>query len=414
MTDNKELIERARDPESRKNGRIWALCEELIDALEAAQAQTQEAVAVKPLEWEDHPLNGEPVLSSAETQLGTYFICDDVDDFSGAYLDFVTHKDAKWWESVSAKSEQIACHHHDDNIEPLKAAAQADYERRILSAITARPAADALEAAQAEITRLQQLDAEYGRVECAIIMADPAFDGDSDHASAADRLIASVERLAAKNRELHMQIISDGCEYQARLDARKDDRDAIWAEATAAAYRLAAMEVGSHLSTPEDILWADDASGRIAALTPQDARDHQAKLISDAVAQERERCAEIGNAPLKPGDVEWVVNDLAELGVKIGDQFFFLYKGESLVYGWLNPDPTKPPTHEDESCSLVGYNTGDPMRWRYVWKREFGECCHPINRDNPKLIGTVSYADGGDWFDLPAAIRTFEGCQTDE
>jgi hypothetical protein len=27
-------------------------------------------------------------------------------------------------------------------------------------------------------------------------MADPAFDGDSDHASAADRLIASVERLA--------------------------------------------------------------------------------------------------------------------------------------------------------------------------------------------------------------------------
>ena len=100
MTDNNELIERARDPESRKNDRIWALCEELIDALESAHA---------------------------------------------------------------------------------------------------------------EIARLQQLDAEYGRVECAIIMADPAFDGDSDHASAADRLIASVERLAV-------------------------DRDAIWAEATAAAH----------------------------------------------------------------------------------------------------------------------------------------------------------------------------------
>lgn len=51
-------------------------------------------------------------------------------------------------------------------------------------------------------------------------------------------------------------------------------------------------------------------------------------------------------------DVEWVVNDFAELGVKIGDQFFFLYKGESLVYG-------------------------PPRKWRHVFKREFGECCHP-------------------------------------
>lgn len=38
MTNNKALIERARDPESRKNGRICALCEELINALESAQA----------------------------------------------------------------------------------------------------------------------------------------------------------------------------------------------------------------------------------------------------------------------------------------------------------------------------------------------------------------------------------------
>ena len=53
---------------------------------------------------------------------------------------------------------------------------------------------------------------------------------------------------------------------------------------------------------------------------------------------------------LTKDDVEWVVNDLAELGVKIGNQFFFLYKGRS-------------------------YQGGN--KWRYVGKREFGECCHP-------------------------------------
>lgn len=53
-------------------------------------------------------------------------------------------------------------------------------------------------AAAKEIKRLRRLDAEYGRVETAIIMADPDFDGDSDHANCGDRLIASVERLAGK------------------------------------------------------------------------------------------------------------------------------------------------------------------------------------------------------------------------
>ena len=52
--------------------------------------------------------------------------------------------------------------------------------------------------------------------------------------------------------------------------------------------------------------------------------------------------------------VEWVVNKYGELGVKIGNQFFYLYKGRSLCY-----DP--------ESA----------MKWRYVGKREFGECCYP-------------------------------------
>jgi hypothetical protein len=58
-------------------------------------------------------------------------------------------------------------------------------------------------------------------------------------------------------------------------------------------------------------------------------------------------------------DVEWVVNDSAELGVKIGDRFFWLYKGGTLVYN--------EGTHDD----------GSPMLWRPVAKREFGETCHP-------------------------------------
>lgn len=50
---------------------------------------------------------------------------------------------------------------------------------------------------------------------------------------------------------------------------------------------------------------------------------------------------------LKDDDVEWVVNEIAELGVKIGNQFFFMYKGSSLVYDGGGEDIK-------------------PMRWRPV------------------------------------------------
>jgi hypothetical protein len=101
---------------------------------------------------------------------------------------------------------------------------------------------------------------------------------------------------------------------------------------------------------------------------------------------------------LKTNQVEWIVNDIAELGVKIGNQFFFLYKGGSLIYGTdmqsqaagvcLNED-TDPPTRH---------------KWRPVFKREFGECVHPINRKDPTIIGTVSLDDSDEWQDLPPAL----------
>ncbi len=86
---------------------------------------------------------------------------------------------------------------------------------------------------------------------------------------------------------------------------------------------------------------------------------------------------------LTADDVEWVVNDLAELGVKIGDQFFWLYKGDSFVY--------------EEGK----HDNGSPMHWRPVFKREFGECAHPIDYADPRKIGTVSLDDSDEWQELP-------------
>jgi hypothetical protein len=98
-------------------------------------------------------------------------------------------------------------------------------------------------------------------------------------------------------------------------------------------------------------------------------------------------------ATLMAEDVEWVVNDIAELGVKIGNQFFWLYKGHSLVYG-SHDDPER----KDGICL---HDDGKPMHWRPVGKREFGECCHPINYKDPTRHGTVSLDDSDDWKPLP-------------
>lgn len=78
---------------------------------------------------------------------------------------------------------------------------------------------------------------------------------------------------------------------------------------------------------------------------------------------------------LHADQVEWVVNDNAELGVKIGDQFFWLYKGRSLVY--------ETGKHDDDT----------PMMWRPIGKREFGECCYPIKFYTPGARRPDRYTD---------------------
>ncbi len=70
--------------------------------------------------------------------------------------------------------------------------------------------------------------------------------------------------------------------------------------------------------------------------------------------------------PMKPEQVVWVVNDIAELGVKIGNEFFWFYKGASIVADGYDDVPAG--CHED----------GTPIMWRRVGKVEFGEVIHPL------------------------------------
>ena len=93
------------------------------------------------------------------------------------------------------------------------------------------------------------------------------------------------------------------------------------------------------------------------------------------------------------GEPEWVVNDIAELGVKIGERFYWLYKGQSLVYGKHG---------YDVKDGIVQHDDGGNMHWRPVFKREFGECAHPVNYADPTRIGTVSLDDSDEWKPLPA------------
>lgn len=84
--------------------------------------------------------------------------------------------------------------------------------------------------------------------------------------------------------------------------------------------------------------------------------------------------------------VEWVVNDMAELGVKIGNQFFWLYKGESSVIH----------QHAD----------GTPVRWRPVTRTEFGDVCYPPNvklKFHPDAVAPGAFYDddGAEWFPIP-------------
>lgn len=86
---------------------------------------------------------------------------------------------------------------------------------------------------------------------------------------------------------------------------------------------------------------------------------------------------------VKQDEIVWIVNDNAELGVQVNGTYYFLYKGDSIIY--------KDAKHDD----------GKQMYIRTVGKREFGESCHPINRDVYSEYGTVSLDDCDRWEEMP-------------
>lgn len=110
----------------------------------------------------------------------------------------------------------------------------------------------------------------------------------------------------------------------------------------------------------------------------REAKEHGLAAIKKAIKDVKDRGISLGAE-----EVVWVTNDNAELGVRIGDQCFFLYKGRSLIY--------EDGLHDD----------GSPMHVRPVFKREFGECAHPLNRIREGLIGTVSLDDSDEWEEMP-------------
>lgn len=103
---------------------------------------------------------------------------------------------------------------------------------------------------------------------------------------------------------------------------------------------------------------------------------------------------------IKSDDVEWIFNDLGELGVKIGDRFFFLYKGASIDY---QDKAIGDLTHGDD-CGAI---SGQRMKYRHVYKREFGECCHPLEAikhycgDGFPENFMTAYGDIDDWKEIP-------------
>lgn len=128
------------------------------------------------------------------------------------------------------------------------------------------------------------------------------------------------------------------------------------------------------------------------------ANIERANRLCDQAIEANELRAQLSTVvPPHPADDEptWIVNDIGELGVKIRDRFFFLYKGGNIEYDG----------EHDE---------GDRMKWRIVGKREFGETCWPLkwvvagkreDRYTEELVYTSGLSDGktedGQWKNLP-------------
>ena len=105
--------------------------------------------------------------------------------------------------------------------------------------------------------------------------------------------------------------------------------------------------------------------------------DEDMARAANRILASPERSEHMAADSLVTKQVHWIVNSLGELGVRIGGRCFFLYKGESLRYS--------------QAAGLL---------WRPVGKREFGECAHPINYQDPTRHGEVDIHDGQEWLPI--------------
>ena len=100
---------------------------------------TRNLLQVKPLVWEDSTqYKHSGSVEYAETPFGTYFIIEDNDDFTGLYCKFVTLREVTWFGTGSVEPYEIMSHVYEEEATKLRAAAQADYNNRILGELATK------------------------------------------------------------------------------------------------------------------------------------------------------------------------------------------------------------------------------------------------------------------------------------
>lgn len=162
---------------------------------------------------------------------------------------FVGHepKGSKMTERVDPETVTQLCYKVIGHVADGKALWDADFGSII----------DTLRALLAE---RDALEAESGKIEAAIIMADPAFDGDSEHETCADRLVASVERLRAE------------------MDRLRDENDG--ALAIIATERAEVLKLRAEADLHQQALEDAEARGYARAI------EEAARLCADAFAEQ--------------------------------------------------------------------------------------------------------------------------------
>lgn len=160
--------------------------------------------------------------------------------------------------------------------------------------------------------------------------------------------------------------------------ALAEKEDSVESDAVA---QMLGMESGVAVSAGGFTHTATDGDGVTACVMPNRGRVSLTETNGEQVTVDLEAVLRaLKSANILPSKyrldegVRWVVNDIDELGVEVFGRVFFLYKGQSLEYDGKHDD-------------------GSQMRYRPVYKREFGETCKPVTpvpRDQ---------ADG--WSDLP-------------